>query len=72
MILADTNVLSTFARVDALPLLWDLFDLAGLLRAVWISNLRSKKFVAELVRRIEQPEGLVFRNKHAIFQRARR
>src|SRR5260370_14283854 len=25
MILADTNVLSTFARVDALPLLWELF-----------------------------------------------
>ena len=25
MILADTNVLSTFARVDALALLWELF-----------------------------------------------
>jgi len=167
MILVDTNVLSTFARVDALPLLWELFtdrplsvtpaifrevleaisqgctwladipalvkrgriqlvsptaadvlaaegladslgggereaialckkhgwafvtndrrarnycrevgvevfDLAGLLRAIWVTNLRSKKFVAKLVRRIEDVETLVFKNKQAIFQRNRR
>jgi predicted nucleic acid-binding protein len=45
----------------------EVFDLAGLLRAVWVSKLRSKKFVLELVRRIERAEGLAFKNKDAIF-----
>ena len=51
MILADTNVISTFARVGALPLLVRLMG-------------ESKR---DLLRQIETEQGMVLKNQEAIF-----
>jgi predicted nucleic acid-binding protein len=48
------------------------FDLAGLLRALWTTGVRSKKVVRQMLDRMEQAEGIVFKNKEAIFQRSPR
>lgn len=47
----------------------EAFDLAGLLRALWTSGIRSENFARGLIKRMEQAEGLVFKNKELIFQR---
>lgn len=45
----------------------EVFDLAGLLRALWTTGVRPKKFVRSLAARMEEAEGIVFKNKEAIF-----
>jgi predicted nucleic acid-binding protein len=50
----------------------EVFDLAGLLRALWTTGARPKKFVRGVLDRMEQAEGIVFKNKEAIFQRPTR
>jgi predicted nucleic acid-binding protein len=50
----------------------DAFDIAGVLRALWTTGVRSKKFVRSLIQRMERAEGLVFKNRELIFQRAPR
>jgi predicted nucleic acid-binding protein len=47
----------------------EVFDLAGLLRALWTTGVRPKKFVRGLLERMEEAESIVFKNKAAIFQR---
>lgn len=46
----------------------EVFDLAGLLRALWMTGVRPKKFVRSLATRMEEGEGIVFKNKEAIFR----
>lgn len=53
-------------------ILGDTFDLAGLLRALWTTGVRPKKFVRGLLSRMEEAEGIVFKNKEAVFQRSTR
>ena len=43
-------------------------DLPGILRALWVRHVLSKKRVRELLRQIETEEGLVIRNKDEIFK----
>jgi predicted nucleic acid-binding protein len=50
----------------------EVFDLAGLLHALWLTGVRPKSFVRKLADQIERTEGLVFKNKELIFQRHRR
>jgi predicted nucleic acid-binding protein len=47
----------------------EAFDLAGLLRALWTTGARPKKFVRGVLDRMEEAEGIVFKNKDSIFQR---
>jgi predicted nucleic acid-binding protein len=47
----------------------EAYDLAGLLRALWESGLKSKRFVRQLADRMEAAEGMVIKNKEAIFRR---
>jgi len=47
----------------------EAYDLAGLLRASWESGLKSKRFVRQLADRMEAAEGMVIKNKEAIFRR---
>jgi predicted nucleic acid-binding protein len=44
------------------------YDLPGLLRAIWQGRVRSAQFVEQLCARIEAAEGMVIRNKEAIFR----
>ena len=46
----------------------EAFDVAGLLRLLWTSEVRSKRFVRGLLARMEQMEGLVIKNKESIFK----
>jgi len=47
----------------------EVYDLAGLLRTLWESGLKSKRLVRQLVDRMEVAEGMVIKNKEAIFRR---
>lgn len=59
MIVADTNNLSTFARVGDLPLLRRLLQ-------VWVRKVLNKKKVNELIRRVETEQGMVIKDKDEI------
>ena len=51
-------------RERAVPCL----DLPGILRALWVRQILSKKRVQELLRQIETEEGMVIKNKDEIFK----
>lgn len=46
-----------------------VYDLRGLLRALWRYGIRSKKQVRLLANRMEAVENMVIKNKEAIFKR---
>ena len=39
---------------------------------LWTTGVRPKKFVRKLLDQMEETEGIVFKNKEAVFQRATR
>jgi predicted nucleic acid-binding protein len=45
----------------------EVFDLVDMLRALWKLRVRSKREVSQLVKDIENREGLVFKHKERIF-----
>ncbi|MBM3238423.1 hypothetical protein FJZ31_19190 [Candidatus Poribacteria bacterium] len=47
----------------------EAYDLAGLLRTLWESGLKSKRFVRQLADRMEAAEGMAIKNKEAIFRK---
>jgi predicted nucleic acid-binding protein len=47
----------------------EVFDLPGLLHGLWITGIRRKGYVRNLTDKIEDVEGITFKNKHSIFQR---
>ncbi|MBC8230788.1 hypothetical protein H8E77_14660 [bacterium] len=47
----------------------EAYDLAGLLRALWESGLKSKRFVRQLADRMEAAEEMIINNKEVIFRR---
>jgi predicted nucleic acid-binding protein len=47
-------------------------DVAGVMRLLWTTGVRSQKFVRRLLARMEQAEGLRFKNKDMIFKAARK
>lgn len=53
-----------FCRERGIPCL----DLPGILRALWVRNILSKKQVRELLRQIETAEGLLIKHKEEIFK----
>ena len=53
-----------FCREHAIACL----DLPGILRALWVRRVLSKKQVEELLRQIETEEGMVVKNKDEIFK----
>lgn len=53
-----------FCRERAIPCL----DLPGILRALWVRKVLSKKRVGEPLRQIETEEGMVIKNKDEIFK----
>ena len=59
MIVADTNIVVTFARVGNLPLLRRLLQ-------VWVRKVLNKKKVNELIRRVETEQGRVIKNMDEI------
>jgi predicted nucleic acid-binding protein len=46
-----------------------VYDLRGLLRALWRYGIRSKKQVRRLTDRMEAAENMVIKNKEAIFKK---
>ena len=53
-----------FCRERAIPCL----DLPGILRALWVRHVLTKKQVRELLRQIETEQGMVIKNKDEIFK----
>ncbi len=51
-----------FCRQQGIPCL----DLPGILRALWVRKVLSKKKVKELIRQIETEQGMVIKNKDEI------
>src|SRR5436309_3147862 len=73
MILLDTSIFLTNdrrARTFCAEIGVEAFDVAGLLRLIWTSRVRSKEFVRDLLQRMERIEGLVLKNKERIFRGA--
>ena len=46
----------------------DYWDLPGLLRALWRTNLASREQVRSLIDRIEAKDRIIFKNREAILQ----
>lgn len=66
MIIADTN--DKRARNVCRERHIACLDLPGILRALWVRHVLSKKRVQELLRQIEAEEGIVIKNKSEIFR----
>jgi predicted nucleic acid-binding protein len=79
VVLADPNILSTFAKIGELSLLVRLFaeegigvvpavyEELGILRALWRTHLLTKEQVRSLVTQIEAKDRIVFRDQEQIF-----
>ena len=53
-----------FCREHSIPCL----DLPAILRGLWVRQVVSKEWVRQLLRRIETEQGMVIKNKDAIFE----
>ncbi len=53
-----------FCRESSIPCL----DLPAILRGLWVRQVMSKEQVRQLLRQIETEQGMVIKNKEAIFE----